>query len=312
VTPLRIGTRGSPLALWQARAVAAAIVAHGSPEPDIVPITTSGDRLLDGHVSKAGGKRLFVKEIEEALLGGAIDVAVHSAKDLPSALPEGLTIGAVLAREDPRDAVVLPAGSRADGSLEGVVAGLGKTPRLGTTSVRRAAQLARLLPDSRVVAIRGNVETRLRKLDDRHADALVLATAGLRRLGLASRIAAVLPADVCLPAPGQGIIAIEIREGDGKTRAAIERVDDRPTRSALAAERGLVAGLGGGCQLPIGGLATISGSGLTLLGLVTSLDGRQLVRGDIFGSLDDAAALGERLANDLLSRGAREILEEMG
>src|SRR5213594_1453114 len=219
---LRLGTRGSQLALWQARAVVARLAESGGPPCEIVPIKTSGDRLQEATLSQIGGKSLFVKEIEDALLGHEIDLAVHSSKDLPADLPGGLTIGAVLPREDPLDAVVLRAqgsgvraqGLRALSSLDELVSVLGQSPSIGTGSVRRVAQLTRLLPNARFASLRGNLDTRLRKLDDGNYDALVLAAAGLRRLGLASRISLTLPSAACVPAPGQGIVAIEIREDD--------------------------------------------------------------------------------------------------
>ena len=312
---LRIGTRGSPLALWQANAVAASVAATGGPACRIVTIRTSGDRLQAAPLSEAGGKRLFVKEIEDALLGHDIDLAVHSSKDMPVLLPEGLAIAAVLPREDPRDAVVLPQGmAREDSSssIQDLVTGLGPSPVIGTGSVRRIAQLARLIPGARFAPLRGNLETRLRKLDGREYDAVVLAVAGLRRLGLAARVSAPLPVSSCVPAPGQGIVAIEVRDDDEAVRAVVARIDDPTAAAALLAERALVTALGGGCQTPIGALASpIDEDRLDLVAVVTSLDGRRMVQRQARGSRDAAASLGAQVGAQLLGDGAAEILEEI-
>ena len=303
---LRIGTRGSPLALWQARAVQGAIRTIGGPPSELVVIRTTGDRLATRDLSAIGGKRLFVKEIEEALLNGRIDLAAHSAKDLPADLPPGLAIAAALPREDPRDAVVLPRGSAASGGA--LQSALGVTPRVGTGSVRRVAQLCRAVPRARFLAIRGNVGTRLRKLDDGECDALVLAAAGLVRLGLAERVSARLTADECLPAPGQGIVAIEARESDQAAAAVLAGIDDSAAHVALTAERALVEALGGDCRVPIGALAAPDGANLTMDAVVASVDGRRLLRRRAYGSTDAAAALGADLAAQLLADGAAEIL----
>ena len=305
MSPLRIGTRGSPLALWQARAVEQAIRIAGGPSCELVVIKTTGDRLATRDLSTIGGKRLFVKEIEEALLNGSIDLAAHSAKDLPADLPPGLAIGAALPREDPRDAVVLPRGGAAGGAPLATLRG---TPRVGTGSVRRVAQLARAVPRARFLSIRGNVGTRLRKLDDGECDALVLAAAGLVRLGLGERVSARLATDECLPAPGQGIVAIEARESDQAAAAVLACIDDGAARAALRAERALVRALGGDCRVPIGALAVTDSGGLTLDAVVASVDGRQLLRRQARGSADAAAALGADLAEQLLADGAGEIL----
>ncbi len=305
MSPLRIGTRGSPLALWQARAVEQAIRTAGGPSCELVVIKTTGDRLATRDLSTIGGKRLFVKEIEEALLNGSIDLAAHSAKDLPADLPPGLAIGAALPREDPRDAVVLPRGGAAGGALLATLSG---TPRVGTGSVRRVAQLARAVPRARFLSIRGNVGTRLRKLDDGECDALVLAAAGLVRLGLGERVSARLTTDECLPAPGQGTVAIEARESDQAAAAVLACIDDGAAHVALAAERALVQALGGDCRVPIGALAVTDSGGLTLDAVVASVDGRQLLRRQASGSAEAAAALGADLAAQLLADGADEIL----
>jgi hydroxymethylbilane synthase len=317
VSPLReirIGTRGSQLALWQANTVAARIVEQGGPPCRIVVIRTSGDRLQDAPLSTVGGKRLFVKEIEDALLNGEVDLAVHSSKDMPAALPQGLAIGAVLPREDPRDALVLPAsaasifsGSQTP-SLAATFAGLGRPPTIGTGSVRRIAQLLRLFPDAVFAPIRGNLDTRLRKLDAGGNDALVLAAAGLRRLGFGARISVALPVDVCIPSPGQGIVAIEIQEASLEVRDIVSRIDDAHTAAALVAERALVERLGGGCQTPIGALAVTEGDTMELVACVVALDGSRAVRASLRGRPSEAAALGARVGADLIDQGASEIL----
>lgn len=308
---LRLGTRGSQLALWQARTAAALVERAGGPPCDIVIIKTTGDRLQEAPLSEVGGKRLFVKEIEDALLRGDVDFAVHSCKDMPAVLPEGLAIGAVLPREDPRDVMVLPRTSVPPATLEELLAALGPSARIGTSSVRRIAELARLLPGAAFVPIRGNLDTRLRKLDSGNYDALVLAAAGMRRLGFTDRISYTLPLDACVPAPGQGAIAIELRADDERTRAALARIDDAVTGRAVEAERALVARLGGGCQTPVGAVAVPEGDELDLRAVVVSLDGHRAVRARDRGPLTDAGVLGARLAGRLLAEGAGAILEEV-
>lgn len=329
---LRLGTRGSQLALWQAHTVAKRIADSGGPACEIVIIRTSGDRLQEAPLSEIGGKRLFVKEIEDALLRGDIDLAVHSSKDMPAVLPEGLTIGGVLERADPLDAVVLPlhrnlgddidlggasvmpeasAVSRTVDRIDQLVTLLGPTPVIGTSSVRRVAQLRRLFPHAYFKQIRGNVDTRLRKVDAGEYDAIVLAAAGLRRLGFASRISLRVPAPSCLPAPGQGIVAIEIREGDDRTREVIAPMSDATAAVALQAERAVVEALGGGCQTPIGALVSKGyPDDIELLAVVVSLDGSRAIYGMAHGMQNEAAAIGARVGAQLLADGAGEILEQ--
>jgi hydroxymethylbilane synthase len=313
-TALRLGTRGSQLALWQANAVAARIADAGGPPCHIVVIKTSGDQLQQAPLSEVGGKRLFVKEIEDALLRDDIDLAVHSSKDMPVLLPAGLAIGGVLPREDPSDAVVLPIRYQpsAMSSIDDLVAALGQSPSIGTGSVRRIAQLMRIFPAAGFTPIRGNLDTRLRKLDAGEYDALVLAAAGLRRLGFASRIALRLPAAACVPAPGQGIVAIEIRASDnGAVRQAVAGIDDPAAHAALDAERALVAALGGGCQTPVGALASpVDEDMLELVAAVISLDGSRALRAHGRAPRREAAALGARVGASLLADGAGEILAE--
>jgi hydroxymethylbilane synthase len=303
--PLRIGTRGSQLALWQARTVATRLEAFGI-DAELVLIKTSGDRLQSAPMSEVGTKRLFVKEIEDALLAGEVDAAVHSAKDMPAELPGGLTIAATLPREDPRDAFVLPANESADD----VAAALAARPelRIGTSSIRRTAQLRPRFPAATFLPIRGNVDTRLRKLDGGEYDALVLAAAGLRRLGFGDRISATISPHDCVPAPGQGIVAIEIRADDEDSRKIMRRTHDGVAAAALDAERTVVAALGGGCQLPLGALATVNGTDIEVQAAVCSPDGERVIRAHAHGRLSDAASLGERVAEQLIREGAQEIL----
>jgi hydroxymethylbilane synthase len=309
MSEVNLGTRGSQLALVQARMVAGLIHARTGASCTEVVIKTSGDRLSEASLSEIGGKRLFVKEIEDALLAGEIDLAVHSSKDMPAVLPEGLAIGAVLPREDPRDAMVLP-GTAPPQGLEAIVAALGNGPRIGTSSVRRTAQLTRLFPRARFAPIRGNLDTRMRKLDSGDYDALVLAAAGLIRLQHGHRVSAPLPIDACVPAPGQGIIAVEIRRDDERLRQLVGTIDDASAAAALSAERALVERLGGGCQMPIGAYARVDGDAIHIIGVVISLDGARVVRTKASGSMNDPSAAGIAAASRLLEEGADAILAE--
>ena len=313
---LRIGTRGSQLALWQANTVKALLAERGH-QAELVIIKTTGDRLSEQNLSEAGGKRLFVKEIEEAMLRADIDLAVHSAKDMPAELAPGLGVAAVLPRENPSDAVVLPAGRSEHGSgFDEIAGGLGASPVIGTSSIRRIAQLRAIFPHARFEPVRGNVDTRLRKLDgtgtDRAYDALVLAAAGLLRLGLGDRISALIPLDTCIPAPGQGAIAVEIRDGDDETRRRVSPLNDEETATALEAERTLVAKLGGGCQLPLGGIALPTADGqLRLTAIVVSPDGATVLRRSATGEMTVPYAVGGKVAKMLLDDGAAAILDEV-
>lgn len=304
---LRIGTRGSPLALAQAREVAEQIAAvHGLVPRDIetTVIRTSGDRIQDRPLAEVGGKGLFTKEIEEALLAGTIDLAVHSMKDMPTVLPAGLVIAAMLARADPRDAFI-----------SGVARGPADLPpgaRVGTSSLRRAAQLRHLRADLVIVPLRGNVETRLRKLGEGVADATLLAVAGLVRLGLADRITAPIGEDVMLPAVAQGAIGIEIREDDAATRALVAAIDHGPTTTAVVAERAFLARLEGSCRTPIAGLARLDGGHLHLTGEVLSPDGRLRHTISRDGPGPDAEAIGRAAAEALLARVGPHFLASAG
>ena len=307
---LRLGTRGSQLALFQANAVAALLRERAGVECEIVVIKTSGDRLAEAPLAEIGGKRLFVKEIEDALLTRGVDLAVHSSKDMPAVLPDGLEVGAVLPREDARDAVVLPKHAETAPNRPGDLP-LGPEPRIGTSSIRRIAQLIRLFPGARFLPIRGNLDTRLRKLDAGEYDALVLASAGLKRLGHAGRISLALAPDACVPAPGQGIIAVEIRSHDSDVREVTTTINDGHSAAALEAERAVVVRLGGGCQMPIGAHATLNDGTLALAAVVISPNGTRSARADVTGAEAEAGRLGVHAAELLLARGAGDILAEV-
>ncbi|MDT5269087.1 MAG: hydroxymethylbilane synthase [Acidobacteriota bacterium] len=303
-----IGSRGSKLALWQSEWVKARLEAL-DPEVKvrIEIIKTLGDVKLDVPLSVIGGQGAFTKELEVALLDRRVDVAVHSLKDLPTVTPEGLSITATPEREDPRDALVLRAGSAAQAnSLKGLAEGA----VVGTSSLRRIAQLKHLRPDIQIKDLRGNVDTRLRKLDEGEYDALILASAGLRRLGFDERISAAIEPSEMLPAVGQGSLGIETRSDDAETNALVVRLDDPQTRAAVLAERALLRALGGGCQVPIAAHATVEGGRLKLDGLVATLDGTQVLRDRFEGDAADAARVGEELAARLLERGAGELLKD--
>jgi hydroxymethylbilane synthase len=302
--PFRIATRKSPLALWQAEHVRERLrAAHPGLEVELVTMSTKGDRVLDSPLAKIGGKGLFVKELEQGMLAGDADIAVHSMKDVPVEFPEGLGIGAILEREDPHDAFV---SNRFD-----AVAALPEGAVVGTSSLRRQCQLRAVRPDLDIRDLRGNVGTRLGKLDNGDYDAIVLACAGLRRLDLAGRIAESIDAGTMLPAIGQGIIGIETRLDDARVHELLAPLHDAETAVRLAAERSLNATLAGGCQAPVAGHAVLEGGELRLRGLVGWPDGSDIVRGEISGQADDAEVLGRTLAEDLLARGARPILDAL-
>ena len=291
---LRIGTRGSPLALAQARMTRAALMAaHGWSEEaaEIVVIRTSGDRIQDRPLSEVGGKGLFTKEIEDALLDGSIDIAVHSAKDMPTALPEGLMLAACLPREDVRDAFI----SRKAATLRDLPQGA----VVGSASLRRQAMVKRLRPDVTVVPFRGNVETRLRKLDAGEVDATLLALAGLKRLGLADKATALLDAGEFLPAVGQGAVTIEARASDTRTRELLGKIDHPDTSVALACERAFLSVLDGSCRTPIGGHAVLNGDAISFRGMILRPDGRETFETTRSGSRREAAALGADAGTEL-------------
>jgi hydroxymethylbilane synthase len=302
---LRVATRKSKLALWQAEHVAGLLrSAHADLQVELVPLVTQGDRIQDRSLAAIGGKGLFIKELEVAIEELRADIAVHSMKDVPAELPAGLVIAAVLARADPRDALVT---NLKAARLEDLPNGA----RVGTSSLRREAQLRALRPDLRIEALRGNVDTRLRKLDEGEMDAIVLACAGLIRLGLESRITARLDPTVCLPAVSQGIIGIECRSGDARTRALLSVLEDPNTRTSMEAERAFAARLGGSCQSPVAAFAQLDKASITLVGLVAEPDGSRLLRDSLTGSVEKPAALGSQLAERILAAGAGPLLERL-
>jgi hydroxymethylbilane synthase len=301
---LIVGTRGSQLALWQAEWVQRQLKAIAPGISVILKrIQTSGDKIQDVPLAKIGGKGLFVKEIEEALLRGEIDLAVHSMKDVPSVLPEGLEIVCVPEREDPRDALIAREGQ----SLETLPVG----GRVGTSSLRRQVQVLHVRPDLEIAVLRGNVDTRLRKVRENHFDAIILAASGLKRLGWEQEVTEYLSLDVSLPAIGQGSLGLEGRKDDAFVRDLVAQFEHRPTRIAVTAERALLTRLEGGCQVPIAGYATLQGDTLTLDGLVASLDGKRYIRRVLSESADEAVSLGTRVAEQLLDGGAQPILQEI-
>jgi hydroxymethylbilane synthase len=294
---LTIGSRGSQLALWQSRWIQARIQSFGV-ETRIEIIHTTGDKITDVALSKVGTKGLFTKEIEEALLSGAIDLAVHSLKDMPTELPDHLTLAAIPEREDPRDAMV----GRSLGSLA-------PKAKVGTSSLRRAAQLRAKRPDLDIENIRGNLDTRLRKLDEGQYDAIVLASAGLRRLGWENRITELLDPDVMCPAVGQGALAVETRADGCAAEEMAKRLEHPESRIAVTAERAVLRALGGGCQVPIGAYATVDGDALQLRAIIVSPDGTEIIRKQSSGASRDAAVIGRALGEELLARGGKQILE---
>ena len=301
-----IGTRSSKLALWQADYVADALQ-RKYPELHIEKklMTTKGDRILDAPLAKIGGKGLFTKELETEMLAGGIDLAVHSLKDMPTEVPKGLIISVVTKRYDPGDALVSP--------VYKTFRNLPKGAKVGTSSLRRKAQLLAVRPDLHFVDLRGNVNTRLRKLEEEHFDAIVLAVAGLKRLGFEARMTEVLPKETVLPAVGQGALAIETREDDAEVRDLISFLDDADTRACARAERAFLACVEGGCQVPVGVYATTGENGsLSVEAVIASLDGARLYRDSLQGQQKDAEHMGKKLAEILLDAGGKEILTELG
>ncbi len=301
---LRIATRKSPLALWQAEHVRSRLMElHAGLQVELLTMSTQGDRILDSPLAKIGGKGLFVKELEQGMLEDRADIAVHSMKDVPAELPEGLCIGAILEREDPQDAFVSNEFAAVDA--------LPDAARVGTSSLRRQCQLRARRPDLQILDLRGNVGTRLGKLDAGDYDAIVLACAGLKRLGMAARITSALAPELMLPAIAQGVIGIECRCDDEWVKALIAPLNHEETLQRTTAERAMNATLAGGCQAPVAGYSVISANAIELRGLVGRADGSEIIHGDISGPVQQAAALGKQLADDLLSRGARPILDEL-
>jgi hydroxymethylbilane synthase len=303
IKPFRIGTRASALALWQANWTKAELERKWPGlTVELVPIKTTGDKILNVPLSEVGGKGLFTKEIDEALLDGRVDAAVHSMKDVPFQLPHGIGFGAIPEREDPRDALVSN-GRRIDA--------LPPAARIGTSSLRRQVQLKHRFPSMRITNLRGNVDTRLRKLTEGEFDAIVLALAGLRRLGRESVVSQILDEEFMLPAIGQGALAITCRENDAATQEQLAVLDHTPTRVAVTAERGLLSALEGSCKVPIAGHAVLENQLLRLKGLVANLAGTVVVTGEVTGDPNKAHQLGITLGKDLISRGAASILAEI-
>ena len=305
---LRIGSRGSPLALWQADHVADWLERTRGVSPEIVRIRTTGDRVLEPKFTAMGLKGVFIKEIEDALLEKRVDLAVHSMKDVPTAVPSGLAFPAIPRREDPRDCLISHGGK--------TLAQLPPGARVGTSSLRRQAQIRRARPDLVPVDVRGNVDTRIRKLDEGEFDAIVLARAGVERLSLVDRITETLEPDVMLPAVGQGALAIEARADDAEVMQIMAGLDDRDTRCAVEAERALLAALEGGCQVPLGAWARIESNGsgrqLVLDACVCSADGKEMIRDTLRGAAENPQALGRDLARRMIGAGADRILRLAG
>ncbi|WP_422614798.1 hydroxymethylbilane synthase [Methylobacter svalbardensis] len=301
---IRIATRRSPLALWQAEHVAK-LLERTFPgcRTELVKMTTQGDKILDAPLAKIGGKGLFVKELEQGMLDGSADIAVHSMKDVPVEFPEGLHLSAILTREDPTDAFV----SNHYPTLQDLPA----NARIGTCSLRRQCQIKELYPDAEILSLRGNVNTRLSKLDAGEYDAIILASAGLKRLGMAERISQCLDIGISLPAIGQGAIGIECRVDDLEVNQMLSVLHDSETGLCLAAERAMSARLNGGCQVPIAGFARLQGEKLFMRGLVGSPDGSVIYRSERTGGLDKAEAIGTMIAEDLLAQGADKILQAL-
>lgn len=300
-----IATRGSMLALWQAEWIKSELQ-HLDPELKIElnKIKTTGDKILDVPLAQVGGKGLFVKEIEEAMLRGEADLAVHSMKDVPTDLPQGLHLSAITKREDPRDAFIAGKGIKSFRDLpQGAI--------IGTSSLRRICQLLHIRPDLRITQLRGNVDTRLRKLDEGQFDAVILAAAGVKRLGYSQRITEMIPPDISVPAIGQGAVGIECRVDDPFINNLLSKLDHKDTSICVKAERSFLKKLEGGCQVPIGAYAQIKDGTLTMDGLVGSLDGKTLIKEKIQGRPEDAESLGTQLAERLLAKGAKEILDEV-
>lgn len=298
---LTIGTRQSLLALWQSNHIAA-LLREKYPECEVVlkKIVTKGDRILDVPLAQIGGKGLFTKEIETELADGTIDLAVHSLKDMPTVLPDGLCLTAITERANVGDAFV----SNKYASFEELPLGA----VIGTSSLRRKAQLLAARPDLQIMDLRGNVDTRLRKLDEGLYDAIILAAAGLERLGHGDRITALIPPDVCLPAVGQGALAIEARTADDEVRSMLEFLNDLPTKQSTDAERAFLGLLEGGCQVPIGVHADVAGEQIKIEAIIAALDGSTVLRDTITGKAEDAVALGQQLGKKMLAAGGQEIL----
>ncbi|WP_110954027.1 hydroxymethylbilane synthase [Anaerosinus massiliensis] len=302
---LVIGTRGSKLALWQANHIADCLRKQ-YPDLDVIlkHITTTGDKILDVPLAKIGGKGLFTKELEAEMLEGTIDLAVHSLKDMPTELPEGLTLAAITKRVDPGDALISPVYKTLENLPQGA--------KVGTSSLRRKAQLLSARPDLQICELRGNVDTRLKKLDTGDLDAIVLAAAGLKRLGWQAHITEILAKEICLPAVGQGALAIEARQHDAEVLEQLEFLNDRATRYAVTAERAFLKTVEGGCQVPVGVFGRLDETKLTVEAIIATIDGQTVIKDCITGDKEAAALLGKQLANRMLDAGGRKIMVDLG
>ena len=301
---IKIGTRGSKLALWQANWVKSALNAgNSSMAVELVPIKTRGDKILDVPLAKVGGKGLFVKEIEDALLNGRIDLAVHSMKDMPSEIPDGLCVGAIPEREIPQDVLISKKGLLLHDLMPGA--------RIGTSSLRRSAQLLHARPDLVILPLRGNIDTRLKKLETENLDAIILAAAGVKRLGLENRITEYMDENVMLPAVGQGALCIEIRQNDPEIEPIIAALNHQETWTVVMGERAFLNRLEGGCQVPIAAHGKIEQNTFTLCGLVASVDGTNIIKETLSGPEDSSESTGVKLADRLLSMGAKTLMENL-
>jgi hydroxymethylbilane synthase len=309
-----IGTRGSKLALWQAEWIMSELKRlYPALDIELNKIKTMGDKILDVPLAQVGGKGLFVKEIEEAMLRNEADIAVHSMKDVPTEFPEGLHLSVICRREDPKDALIISEKLRvkSEKGTKSLLHALPEGVRVGTSSLRRSCQLLSIRPDLKIEQLRGNLDTRLRKLDEGQFDAIILAAAGIKRLGLSERITETIPFEISLPAIGQGAIGIECRTNDESIHGLIEPLNDPSTSLCVKAERAFLRRLEGGCQVPIAAHARLENSSLMVDGLVGSISGDRIIKGHIEGKPEQAEQLGVLLAEDLLSRGAKEILDEV-
>jgi hydroxymethylbilane synthase len=301
---IHIGTRASLLALWQANWIKDTLEEQNAGlKVELIKIKTTGDKILDVPLAKVGGKGLFVKEIEDALLSNKIDLAVHSMKDVPTDLPEGLHIASITEREDPRDALLSRGGCK--------MKELPHHAKVGTSSLRRQAQILNVRPDFKINQLRGNLDTRIKKLTTKELDAVILAAAGIRRMGWTDKITEYIPTEVCLPAIGQGAVGIETRVHDEVINALVSRLNHVPTSIAVRAERAFLKRLEGGCQVPIAAFGEINGKNIKLRGLVGRIDGSEIIKDSLEGSVDRGEEMGRELAEKLLSMGAGEILSEV-
>jgi len=304
IKKILIGTRGSDLALVQARWVSTRLQKlYSDISVEIVPIKTRGDRIQNVLLHEIGGKGIFVKEVEDALLKGDIDIAVHSMKDVPVDLPDGLTMGAIPEREDPRDVLISRGGTQMEN--------LPKGARLGTGSLRRGMQIRNLMPDMEIVPVRGNIDTRIKKIVTENLDGIIIAAAGMKRMGRGREISQYMPLDVMMPSVGQGVLGIELREDNRKIADLISPLNHPDTVVEVSAERAFLRRLEGGCQVPIAGIAQKDGDDLVIKGLVGSVDGKTIIADEVRGGCSDSEQIGSTLAENILARGGRAVLDEV-